>query len=135
MVDSNAIISAYLRASGSSLYALCGARVYVPALPPKWENTAASLEVFRRGGSSQREHELHENSYQIKCYGGTNSMADAETVYRALYDRLHNINSISTAHGAILWAHEEVIGQNVFDPATGIPYVLTFWNVTTKPTT
>lgn len=133
MTDTNAVIVEYLKASGTALHALVGARVYCPRLPQGFTNSQAVIEVMRRGGSSKMAHAEHRASFQIKCYGGANSHAQAEAVYRALYDRLHSITGMDTASGNIMTAEEENMGQSLFDPETGWPFVLVYFSVTIRP--
>lgn len=135
MIDTNAVICEYLRTTATSLYTLCGTRVYCPRIPPGFTNTAAALEVMRRGGDSTREHACHKASYQIKCFGGSANPGDAETVYRALYDRLQNASGINMTGGNIMQIREEMIGQSLFDPDAGWPFVLTFWTAILRPKT
>ena len=134
MIDTNAILCQHLKTAGSGLYALVGTRIYCPRVPAGFTNTAAALEVMRRTGTSKREHEMHEVSFQIKCFGGTNSHASAEAVYRALWDRIHGAEGVTVTDGFIIQAFEDVSGQSLFDPDSGWPYVLSFWTVTMRPT-
>jgi hypothetical protein len=133
MTDTNAVLIEYLRATSTSLYTLVGTRIYCPRIPAAFANAQPALEVMRRGGSSKREHSEHSCSFQIKCYGGSANYGDAEAVYRALYDRLQNAQGQNTTSGNIMMCREEFMGQSIFDPDTGWPCVLSFWNVTIRP--
>lgn len=61
-------------------------------------------------------------SVQFKCYG-IDEIA-ANTVYRALFDTLHD-----RAFGSIRAAQCEVLGQTAQDADTLWPYVLTFFTI------
>lgn len=135
MIDTNAVMVEHLKTSGTTLYTLVSTRIYTPRIPAGFTNSAAALEVFRRGGTSTKEHPSHDCSFQIKCFGGTVNMSDAETVYRALYDRLQKTIGVNTTSGNIISAFEEQIGQPLYDPTAGWPYVLTYWSVKERPKT
>ncbi|MFH1719081.1 MAG: hypothetical protein ABIF19_17135 [Planctomycetota bacterium] len=135
MIDCNAVLVEWLKTTATSLYTLVATRVYCPALPPGFTNTQAALEVMRRGGRSALGPTEHAPSFQIKCFGGTDSHAQAEAVYQALYDRLHGQEGHDVTSGNVMSAEEETIGQSLFDPVTKWPFVLTFWNVTMRPKT
>ena len=135
MIDTNAVIAEYLKTSGTALYTLVSTRIYTPRIPAGFTNTATALEVFRRGGASTPEHPSHDCSFQIKCYGGTANMSNAEAVYRALYDRLHETIGVNTSSGNIITAFEEQIGQPLYDPEAGWPFVLTYWRIKMRPKT
>ena len=133
MIDTNAVLLEWLKTAGTGLYTLVATRVYCPRLPVGFVNSAPALEVFRRGGNSKIEHAEHAASFQIKCYGGSTNAGDAESVYQALYDRLHDTEGQDTTSGNIMAAYEEQMGQSLIDPETGWPFVLTFWRVTMRP--
>ncbi len=89
---------------------------------------------MRRGGTSRGKTPQVNPSYQFKCYGGTSSHGDAETVYRALWDRLAGKEMQMTASGMILQAEEEVMGQTLTDPDSGWPFVLAIFRIKMRPT-
>lgn len=134
-VDDIAVVVAHLSASGTSLYTLCGTRVYYGRLPSNYENTQPALLITRRGGIPNPYIPVVQTDLIIKCYGGASSFAQAEQVYRALRDRLHgneNVNE-TTASGAIVTAEETGMGQPITDPDTGWPHVLTYYLVAVRP--
>jgi hypothetical protein len=133
MTDTNAVLIEHLKGTNTILYTLVGTRIYCPRVPAGFTNAQPALEVMRRSGTSKRVHAEHTCSFQIKCYGGSQNPGDAETVYRALYDRLHNQQGVNTTSGNIMMAVEEIIGQSLSEPDTGWPFVLTFWNVQIRP--
>lgn len=133
MIDTNAVLSEYLKSTGTPLYALVGARVYCPRLPAKYANAQAAVEFMRAGGTSKLEHEEHAPRFHVKCYGGSMNDKDADTLYRALHDRLQNAHGEDVASGTIMSAEEEVMGQPIEDPETKWPYVLSIWRVTMRP--
>jgi hypothetical protein len=101
------------------LVALVGARVYasrdVP--PPGYDPSSGACLTFKvRGGDVHYSDAIYIPSVQFKCYGATETAADA--VYRALYDALHS------KHGAVVrWGQIEVLGQPLAEPQTGWPFV------------
>lgn len=135
MIDTNSVLVEWLKTTATSLYTLVSTRVYCSSLPPGFTNSQAALEVMRRGGRSKLEHAEHAASFQIKCFGGTSSHAEAEAVYRALYDRLQNKSGVDVTSGNIMASEEETIGQSLTDPDTKWPFVLSFWRVTMRPKT
>jgi len=138
MLDSNAIIRAYL-AADAGLIALVGARIYCPRLP---ENaTLPAIGFFVRGGTSTPYIPgMPSPSVQFDCWAlqyigePTPASMRARELYRALYDALQGIQNtkvtIGTTDYYILSAIEEVQGQDLVD--TDIPNyfrVLTFFSV------
>lgn len=132
--DDIRIVGDFLRQSGSSLYTLCGARIYQDRLPVSFQNTQPAVIFQRRSGSRDMYLGTVDPDMQFKCYGGTSSFADAQTVYRALVDKLHAAGNetISTIGGLVV-AMETQLGQSITDPETGWPYILTFFQLTVRP--
>lgn len=124
MIDAKNVVHSYLRAQ-SALTAIVGSRIYHERLPEDF--TIAQAVVFsRRGGvTNPYSPDLLEPSFQFKCYGST--AEDAEEVYRALYDALQGIENQTVGSDEILSAIEEVQGQDLRDPETDWPFVLTFF--------
>lgn len=80
-----------------------------------------------RGGLTDYEDALLEPSIQFKCYAETELLA--QEVYRALFDALQ------TAHGAyLLHAQLEQAGQQLEEPETQWPFILTFYKVFVRST-
>ena len=133
MIDTNSVLKAYLKTSGTGLYTLVGARIHMTRVPAGFANTATALEVMRNGGDDDAYVAMHDPTYQIKCFGGTTSHANAQAVYRALCDRLHRASNVTVTGGVIMRADQEILGQDLHDPDTGWPFVLTTFRVTMRP--
>lgn len=122
MIDVNAVIRSYLITS-TDLLALVGSRVYagrdVP--PPGYTPGDGDCVTFRvRGGSPDYDDALLNPSVQIKCY--STSELGAWTLYRTLYDHLHNGRGASILH-----AESETLGQLLEEPDTEWVFVLAFF--------
>lgn len=74
----------------------------------------------RRGGGVDYESVVLRPSIQFKVYGRTE--LEANQVYRALFDVLARAGT-----GVILAAELETLGQTLYEPETGWPYVLVFF--------
>lgn len=88
---------------------------YVPA-----QGGAIAFRI--RGGGTMYHNGLISPSVQFKCYGIDEKTAN--TVYRALFDTLHD-----KAFSSIRAAQCEVLGQTAQEPDTQWPYVLTFFTI------
>lgn len=130
--DDIAAVTTFLATSGSSLYTLCGARIYYGRLPVSFQNTQPAVVYQRRGGGRDPYLDTSAPDMQFKCYGGSSNFADAEAVYRALADKLHQAENESNASGGIVSAQETQMGQPLTDPETGWPYILTFYQLETR---
>jgi len=129
MIDSNAVIRAYL-AADPGLITLVGTRIYSPRLPENCPLPA--LGFFTRGGVNNPHIEpLLNPSKQFDCWGS--SPIIARQVYRALYDALQGIQYTKVTTGGtdyyILSAIEEVQGQDLQDEMQGYFRVLTFFQI------
>lgn len=143
MVDTNALIRAHLLTSSvltDPLIALIGGiaspRLYCPRLP---ENAILpAVSFFTRGGVADAEvPSIFSPSVQFDCWA--DNPIDAREVYRALYDALQGLDSVSiTVDGTIYYimkAREEVHGQDLVDiDILGYFRVLTFYSITIKDT-
>lgn len=118
--------------SQSNLFLTVGTEVYHRDLPDSYRNASAAVVFLIRSGDSEGTSELHNPSYQFKCYGGSENPRDAKAVYRMLHDRLQNQHGVSTTEGRIISAQEQSIGQNLVEPETEPyrwPFALTFYEV------
>lgn len=92
---------------------------YTPAL-------GGAVCVTVRGGQPDYTDVLLKPSIQVKCYGATDSLANA--VYRAVYAALHNAHA-----GTVRWGQCDVLGQTLTEPGTGSgtewPFVLSFFSM------
>ena len=140
IADTNKIIRDYLTTSATltdPLIALVAARIYCPRLP---ENaTLPAISFFSRGGiSTPYIPGIPQPSVQFDCWA--DNPIDAREIYRALYDALQGLDSVSvTIDGTIYFimkAREEVHGQDLVDVEVPNYFrVLTFYSITIRDTT
>lgn len=133
MIDPTKVLIEYLKKSATPLYTSVGTRIYCPRLPEDFHNSEPALVLFCRSGIAHRKVPVFTPSYQIACYGGSPYAADAKAVYLALHDVLHEVSMESTASGMLMSAHEEIMGQELIDPDTDWPYILTFYQCNMRP--
>jgi hypothetical protein len=131
----NDIVHELLIAGGTVLSTLVGDRVYNPQVPPDFANDAPTIALHRAGGTSEHAHPQYETTYWVKCFGGTNSHEEANQVYEALQSCLQrqSTTGLPTASGVVMSCREEITGQDLFDPGSGWPYVLSLWRFKTRP--
>lgn len=128
-VDCNAVFREVLVASGTDLHTLNSDRVWGgrgPS-PEVWKNTETGILFWRRGGINDARIPLWRPSWQVECYGGSDDPSDADAVYRALVERLRDLELATTSEGVLLNCVEEESGQDLVDEETGWPLVLSFW--------
>jgi hypothetical protein len=109
----------------SSLTALTSTRIYAERNYPIPGYTPAdgACVVFRsRGGRASYSSAILTNSYMFKCYDVDE--ADANALYRTLYDVLHDGKGSGLVRGGL-----EIAGQTLSDPMTGWVYVMAFFEV------
>ena len=120
MVDAHAAVLGFLETNlpGVTIAAA------VETAPKGYKPSDGSLIVFKaRGGNHAYEADHLFPSMQFKCYGLTELAA--MTLYRSLFDTLNH-----SSGAGVKWAESEVLGQPLYEPDTGWPYVLAFFNVT-----
>ena len=132
MKDAAEIIREFLIESGSTLYTLNAARVWFNKLPDGFNNSASAIVINLASETS----ELHGATIMARCnfrvYGGSVNYLTTRTLYRALYDRLHN-KSGTNADGTILRA--AVIQATMSaDPDTDWPVELVTANINIEGT-
>lgn len=128
MIDPFLVLKQFLESKN-----LVGNRIYATRLPEGFNNTHSALVLFTRSGSCDLRAPLYSPSFQIKCYGGSPNMQASKTLYRSLHDVLHGAIHQNVTEGCLMSAHEEVLGQELIDPDTDWPYVLTFYNCNIRP--
>jgi len=135
VIDTNAILRAYLVETGTLLHTLCGTRIYIPRIPPGFDNAQAAVEATGNGSGfgADKVHTDVVADYHIKCFGGTTDHGAARAVYGALADRLHRAELKKTAHGFISCAYQQADAQDLFDPDVGWPFVLASFRVRMRP--
>lgn len=127
MIDVHAVILAFLEAAA----ALDGVKIYAGRSEPPvgYRLTDGDCIVFRaRGGGPDYDDALLMPSVQFKCYGVDSNKETSEvasfTLYRTLYDVLHNGRD-----GDILHGQSETLGQLLDEQETRWYYVLAHFRV------
>lgn len=125
MVDVEKAIRDYLKIR-PELTQYTEARIYagrdVPPVGYSLPDDGPCVTFRVRGGLADYDDALANPSVQFKCYGSTEYRA--RQVHRALYDVLQNGHD-----GAILHAEAEVLGQDLEEPDTHWPFVLSYFTV------
>lgn len=123
------IVWEWLTATGTSLYTLCGTRVWHSQHPDSgtWSNAQPAVVFFVTGAGNSTNGQTDDVTIDFRCYGGDRTNAAAQTVGRALYARLQAAGG-ATATGTIHRAFRQS-QQNLTDPDTGWPFVLCRYNL------
>ena len=121
MIDAVAAIQEVLLAD-AALVVKVGDRVYLQRLPEghDFDNQAVVLTI--RGGSTDLYVPFIRPSVQFQCWG--KDTIDAQETYRLLHDALHDKSRVAVGSGFLVYAFEEVHGQNLIDPDSKRPYVV-----------
>lgn len=114
-----------------AIAAAVGTRVYWPRLPggvDGWKPDKGTAIVFAvRGGYNHEEiKQLVTPSYKLQVWSSTS--AKARAVYQLVHNRMHTATNLVTAEGKFRSIQEESYGQDVIDPDTNWPTVVTFYN-------
>ena len=126
MIDSNAAIVEFLK-TDAPLTTKVGTNIYVGRLKDGF-NLGPAVVVSTRGGRAELYVPHIRPSVQFKCYGST--QIEAREVYRLIFDALDGIDGVTLVSGRhIANALEEVHGQDLIDPDTNWPFVLSFFEV------
>lgn len=122
MIDASLILRTYL-ASQTPLTNLVSSRLWAERIVPlpDYKPHQGQAICFRsRGGPIDYGSQLLRISFQFKCYGLDE--ARAMTVYRRLFDALHDASYQEMAHARL-----EIAGQTLREPDTDWPFVLSFF--------
>ncbi len=125
------IVVAWCQVSGTSLYNLCGLRIARDKTPRGYTNTAACVVVAGSSQTSEIAAPVQTDTYTFKCYGGSDDPADAETVYMALFDRLHDQTGTVSGQGGIVTS-ELVAATLSIDPDEGWPVHIARFQIRTS---
>ena len=127
-IDTNSILVTYFKTQSTLTDLTTTARIYGPPGLPADFTIQPAVSFFTSGGNSDLYvTELRSPSKTIKCWGST--PVEARQVYRALYQVLQGIERVTVESNIILCAEQEVEGQDLIDPDTDWPFVLTFFKV------
>lgn len=133
MIDIPQIIRDDLTAD-TNITALTSTRIWSERTTPAKGYTpsdGAGLCVAVRGGTTPYYRFDNNVSLQVKCYAADE--VAAQTLYRAVYDRLHFTTS-ADARPPILSAQCEVLGQTLEEPDTKWPFVVGFFSLIIRNT-
>lgn len=128
MIDAHDALRDYLIAASPLRTLLGGDYVYVPEIPGGDVTMPRKAIAFRfNGGLTFPTIRAQDARVNFRCYGAT--YLEAGSVYRALYDRLHDRQNFIVGdvgfHGAI----EEVPGVPLEDPGTRWPYFFAVYSI------
>ncbi len=121
MIDAVAAIREVLLAD-SALTAKVSDRIHQLRLPEGHDFDQQAVVFSVRGGTTDLYVPFVRPSIQIQAWG-KDSVAAQET-YRLVHDALHDKSRVSVASGFLMFAFEEIHGQNLIDPDTKKPYVI-----------
>lgn len=132
MTSAMTAIFDFLAVAGTGLATLVGTRITYKRAPSGFLNTETRIVLdITPGGSEHASGATHRVPLQAKCYGGTINASDAETVFRALRDRLQR--GTGTVNGRrIMYAFSAGPGQPLDEEKTGWPFHLGQFMVTVE---
>jgi hypothetical protein len=129
VTDPHSALRAYLIAASPLRTLLGGDFVYWPEVPAGTAGMPKRAVSFRGSGGFNRSGNLKVQDARIsfRCWG--NSAYQAMEVYRALHDRLHDIQNLVIAGTGFHGIEEEVPGQPLEDPVSKWPFVFCTYSV------
>ena len=105
-------------------------------------NDQAHIVMNRRGGSNTGRLPIARPLVMFNVFSGRGRISEDSSgafksmqIYENLKTRLNNQNSKATASGYIMSSFESQPPQDLIDPDTGWPYVLAFYQITTRDLT
>jgi len=148
VVDEKKVVREWLIVPGTTLYQLCGTRVFFPRLP---ENVPGQASIFDGtlpgiafdsvpGGTAPIQGLMRSVSIELHCFGGGTEAKKGEgacyDVYRKLVDRFTNgsdqyIEMQSTDSGVIMSCEELSVGvldETQVTRESVWPHVETVWS-------
>jgi len=135
MLAATQIIWEHLTASGTGLYSLVRKRVWSPEAPrvkTRWLNDAAAVIYEVPVEDPHSRANVLTCRVAFSCYGGTANHAEADAVYRALYDRLHGTRGALCASGLIMEAVQESGQPGLREPETEWPFAAATYKITVQ---
>ncbi len=121
MIDTVATMQQVLLAD-AALVVKVGDRVYLQRLPEKHNFSEQAVVLSVRGGTTELYVPFIRPSVQFQCWG--KDTIDAQETYRLVHDALHDKSRVAVSSGFLVYAFEEVHGQNLIDPDSKRPYVV-----------
>jgi hypothetical protein len=85
------------------------------------------------GGTANPEIPIIDPRMQVSVWAGINEYQKARTLDRAIFDWIHGKTSINLGDaGFALGSLNQVLGQDINDPSTGLATVVSFWHLTLR---
>lgn len=86
------------------------------------------------GGTANTEIPIIDPRMQVSVWAGINEYQKARALDRAIFDWIHAKNSIDLGAdvGFALNSVNQVLGQDINDPSTGLATVVSFWHLTLR---
>ena len=139
------IIREYMIADETTaLFADVGKRIDTIGLTQddKRANSQPHIVMVRRGGGDTGRLPIANPFVMFRIYSGTGTIGDdssgpriAGEIYDNFKSHMHDINSKATTSGFIMSSFEQQPPQDLVDPDMRWPYVLAFYNITTRDKT
>ena len=122
MIDTNKAVRLILVADGALVAVVPAARIQAGPLRSGTTLPAVTLETA--GGETDENLPLISPVVQVRCWSKSD-LEEARLVYRLVHDALHDRRGVDLgADGFLLSAREAVHGQDLIDPETRWPNVL-----------
>ena len=127
MIDVPTALVVHLRDTSPLRTLLGGNYVYTPDLPDTRRGDTKNVVFRTSGGSTYPTLRAQTLRVAFRCYG--ESHFEANRVYRALYDRLHDRQNFIVGDVGFHGAQEEVPGVPLSDPGTDWPYFFAVYSL------
>ena len=128
MIDAHSALRTHLIAASPLRTLLGGDYVYWPEIPANVSMPRKAISFRFGGGLTSLYLRAQSARLTVRCWGS--SSYEAMTVYRALYDRLHDSQNFIVGDVGFHGAFESVPGEPLEDPDTGWPFVFAVYDVT-----
>jgi hypothetical protein len=127
MIDTNKAIRLILVADAALIATVPAAQIQVGPVRSGTTLPAVTLETV--GGETDGDLPLISPTVQIRCWSEKDP-EEARLVYRLVHDALHDRRGVDLgANGFLLNAREAVYGQDLVDPETRWPNVLSVFQL------
>ncbi len=98
-------------------------------LPHKGFTNEKKTILFRSVGDSLKSSggSIIGAEFEFRCFGGSDDIDDAKTVYRSLFDRMAKVNAETVAAGIVQRGFFQTSSFDV-EADTGFPIMIAFFN-------
>ena len=127
MIDAHSALRTRLIAASALRTLLGGDYVYWPEIPSNVTMPRKAIAFRFTGGSTEPYLRAQQVRVAFRCYGS--SHVEAMSVYRALYDRLHDTQNFIVGDVGFHGASESVPGEPLEEPDTGWPFVFAIYDL------